>query len=316
MDNEVKLPAIPDTNSLLLSSSKIERGGFDHHQPGISDSKNGNICQQLSSFKSLPHLENSVSSSFSFDTSSSEDVDIVQHPPFFKLPQLENSVSSSSSFNISSLEDGHVIQQPSFFKASSHLKKSVASSFKLPAFSHLKLLHHTSTFKDTPLGYRPYISRKSAGNERVDLQIIETAEGITEDEERKKPVNSLNSPQFSASSDDKFPGSRQSRTESDCSYRSVMSSHLVNQSDEKLSVKYKTDAERRSIVLNKVERFERLMKVLSLLKESKALEEFEVAVGENRECGGNGGLDAMREHIKSALDEAIRLRMETDPINY
>lgn len=249
--NVGKLPAIPETNCLLLSRSKTEGSDFDVHLRDESCSEDGNIIQEPSCFKSLPHLENSV---------------------------------------------------------------SFSTSFKVPSFSHLKLLHHTSTFKDTPLGYRRFISRKAAGSEQGDLQTMEVVDGIIEDKNNSKPVDFINSPQCASPSDYELSGNKKSTIE-----RGNGILHLVNHK-EKVSQKPKADAKMRKKVLNKVERFERLMKVLSLLKESKSLKEFEVGVGvgvsgESGD-GSSGGLDALKEHIKSALDEAVRLRKETDTITY
>lgn len=61
-------------------------------------------------------------------------------------------------------------------------------------------------------------------------------------------------------------------------------------------------------VLNQVERYEKLANVLTLLKQAKEMEE-----KESRNVADQG-LDAIKTHIKAALDEAIKLRIETDSI--
>ena len=57
-------------------------------------------------------------------------------------------------------------------------------------------------------------------------------------------------------------------------------------------------------LVNQMERFERLMKVLSLLKGASGMESLEVS-SEDVE------MHDIKEHVKLALDEAVQLRMET-----
>lgn len=62
-------------------------------------------------------------------------------------------------------------------------------------------------------------------------------------------------------------------------------------------------------VLNQVERFERLMTVLGLLKGATSMEEMGSGIG-----GGSSSvaeIQDIKEHIKLALDEAVQLRRET-----
>ena len=69
------------------------------------------------------------------------------------------------------------------------------------------------------------------------------------------------------------------------------------------------ESDEESKVLNKAERYDKLMKVLSLLKQARDLEDKEL--GSTSLEDSDQGLQTIKEHIKLALDEAVKLRIET-----
>ena len=69
------------------------------------------------------------------------------------------------------------------------------------------------------------------------------------------------------------------------------------------------ESDEESKVLNKAERYDKLMKMLSLLKQARDLEDKEL--GSTSLEDSDQGLQTIKEHIKLVLDEAVKLRIET-----
>ena len=194
----------------------------------------------------------------------------------------------------------------------------------LPLHSQLKLTRRTSTFKATPLGYHPYPSRDGERREdglasllAEDLRLLEP-----DSDEQTRGVsfckgdvsaialtpsgkgqngnqNGVESPLPSSHSGDREAqnGVEFGQNGMESGGEGVESQALVVQQTVGL------DATDQRAVLNQVERFDRLMKVLNLLKSAGQMEELE--------SSGVGGMADLKEHIRLALDEAVQLRRET-----
>lgn len=150
----------------------------------------------------------------------------------------------------------------------------------------------TSTFKDTPLCYQPF-SRK------ITYKICNEAE----EQPLEQSVTSLEDCSLPSREGDETPDDleNQTRFETDTPNSLLNSDIMANK------------------VLNKVERYEKLVRVLTLFKQAKelekkegqALEEIGIQTGEIT----GQGIESVKEHIKAALDEAIKLRLEMDVEN-
>ena len=158
------------------------------------------------------------------------------------------------------------------------------------SLSHLRRLRHTSTFKDTPLCYQPFASKKIPPKHAT-LNAPKTPENELKNSNDNPLLEDCRLPSREADGDN--------------------SSNNLPVSKETPDSLLKSDEEMNKVV-NKIERYEKLMKVLTLLKQAKELEENELDGGTHEEAGP--GLDTIKEHIKAALDEAIKLRVETDTI--
>lgn len=188
-----------------------------------------------------------------------------------------------------------------------------SASLKLPSRSLLKLTRRSSTFKATPLGYRPFLphndNRKSShqGEEPLhsstlenmaelkldSLEDLPTAVGVTFAEE-VVPCDHSVTETGSEGSEEKEVG-KISRTGSNSSSGSDGGGcgSLVD-----------IDEDKKNLFVNQLERYERLMRVLDLLKQAKE-------TGKREEEGGGMAVGNLKDHIQLALDEAIMLRMET-----
>ena len=179
----------------------------------------------------------------------------------------------------------------------------VKSNFKLPSHPQLKFIRRSSIFKDTPLGYRQFFSRESKKSPPV------MKEDLRLESHTSSPSESPNI-KFTEHLQSVGPTIQESNSQDDSLDSNVGSisenqNCLLEDQAEKLSPMNEANEEN---LLNQVERFERLMKVLSLLKEAKRMDELE----ESREgAGTGGGINDLKDHIKLALDEAVRLRIET-----
>lgn len=208
----------------------------------------------------------------------------------------------------------------------SHSSTSATPPFRLPTRSQLKLTRHSSTFKGTPLGYRQYLRKET---KEEDLGLAESA-----DEGSLRVSFSGHLDTFTASDTSTASAERLGEGISDHSPISQGSAewdtqtHTVSSSlpeDQDKEVGQETGGAGEEVgeetggagqevgevgdqrrLVNQVERFERLMKVLSLLKGASGMESLEVVNSEEE-------LDIhdIKEHIKLALDEAVQLRMET-----
>ena len=148
------------------------------------------------------------------------------------------------------------------------------TSSKELSISHMKGQRRVSTFKDTPVGYQPYPSKQPKQSTSCLDEVIQ--------HENCDKVYLL--------SDDEVEESETPRQK--------QPSNKLLESDEESNK-----------VLNKAERYDKLMKVLSLLKQARDLEDKEL--GSTSLKDSDHGLQTIKEHIKLALDEAVKLRIET-----
>jgi len=164
-------------------------------------------------------------------------------------------------------------------QASNTMLIEYETSSKELSFSHTTRQPRISTFKDTPIGYQPFPSI--------------TQQPKTTPTSPEKEMQDENSDQLCLPGDDEVEEKTSLRM-----YELKENHHKLLESDEEASK-----------VLNKAERYEKLMKVLSLLKQARDLEDKELE-SRSRESSDQG-IHAIREHIKAALDEAVQLRIET-----
>lgn len=194
----------------------------------------------------------------------------------------------------------------------------------LPLLSQLKLTRRTSTFKATPLGYRPYPSqdreRKEEDLVTEDLRLLEpnddeqtmavsfnmsTEVPTLSGEDQNGKQNRVESPLASSHGETQngmessFPGSHSDGREAQNGVE-----FGIDEGVESQQTAARLDEDDQRAVLNQVERFDRLMKVLHLLKSAGQMEDLEPS--------GVDGVVDLKEHIRVALDEAVQLRRETE----
>lgn len=205
----------------------------------------------------------------------------------------------------------------------------------LPLHSQLKLTRRTSTFKATPLGYRPYPSRdRDKTDDEVTSLVAEDLSHVTlvepeqatrvvfcKDDSSEAPIlrsgeggaqgqNWAESGNNGAESgrnvvESGWNGAESGQNGAESGQNGAETPNSVSAEQSAKSPTGGLDQEEQRAVVNQVERFERLMKVLSLLKNAGQTEDFGSSIG------GVGDMQDLKEHIKLALDEAVQLRRET-----
>ena len=189
--------------------------------------------------------------------------------------------------------------------------------------------HRSSTFKATPLGYKPYFilpspSHTSAqpGGEGAATKLFSEDEDINnlrlpsarEDEEEGTRVTFNKDPILDLS----ITSTGRNSVEPEASAmrdQDINTKHMdsIKVDEEPENVEGQSTPADEEKLLNQVERFERLMKVLTLLRGSGGMEAFlaEGDEGAGSDSVARGRMEELREHIKLALDEAVQLRLET-----
>jgi hypothetical protein len=218
-------------------------------------------------------------------------------PPLVNTPPTEKGVA-----NVTQPQQGADLKSPTH-----------------PLHSQLKITRRTSTFKATPLGYRPYPS-KDQNKKTDDIATLLTATLEPEpDNIGGTPSSKPGLLELESDTGDHTMGApsileSEPDSEKDLSEVLVLSHINGTEYQNGASSPSSTPGERgeasaraldqdgQRTVLNQVERFERLMKVLSLLKNAGQMEDL---------GGGVVEMGDLKEHIKLALDEAVLLRRET-----
>lgn len=177
-----------------------------------------------------------------------------------------------------------------------------ASPFKIPSRS--QLYRRSSTFKATLLGYKPYPFREERNKNQLSLPLLEDMSNLRLESAGQE------STEVSFTEDlDLGSATVENQIGED-------SSLPVDQNEEQSVGGLTEEKEDQKMLFNQVERFERLMKVLDLLKGTANMDAFRSDMGgAGGELGAREGMmEDLKDQIKLALDEAVKLRIETSAL--
>ena len=191
------------------------------------------------------------------------------------------------------------------------------SPLKLPSRTRHKITRY-STFKDTPLGYKPYFSQENRRNKEESPPLMEDLENIGLDYSGEESGEKTQKVIFADVSSlvDVSNGSVSSEVVDEDLTDGGKEEEKLSDADDQPCESLLNNQESQKVLLNQVERFGRLMEVLNILKEAKAMDDMESVDEGGVVVGGTagvrtGGIEELKDHIKLALDEAVKLRMET-----
>ena len=173
--------------------------------------------------------------------------------------------------------------------------KRTASQVKL--HSQMKVTRH-STFKDTPLGYKPTSTSKQRGNNRGNNV-------VSHDINNDSPITV---PEASQSIREQLcrnsPTATHGQSSSSTEQRTTEDPHSVASRSPDFSGHLHQQAQR----------YDKLNQVLALLQQAKDRRNLE---GEGSEPGTPPvKMSELKAHIKTALDEAVRLRADTEALQH
>ena len=159
--------------------------------------------------------------------------------------------------------------------------------------SQMKVTRH-STFKDTPLGYKPTSTSKQRGNSRA---------GLSHDTNND---NQISVPEAS------HPIREQPCRDSPTTTHGQSSSSMAEQHTMKDPHGVAPDFS--GHLFQQAQRYDKLNQVLALLQQAKDGRTLE---GEGSEPGMSPvKMSELKAHIKTALDEAVRLRADTEALQH
>ena len=288
--DRVRLPPVPNSSSLtasvndgsipITSGHKVEdRGHFRPLIPSGGSVKLPTLALSGSLVATKQHNRDESTAKLR----SSPSHDSFLKPGGGKDQKSINQSSSWDTFPISRYSQGDAA------------KKS-ASSIKFQ--SQMKVTRY-STFKDTPLGYKPAPARNQTNKTGADVNLHDTDPDVFIPE-TSRPFREKVSGDFLTVAQ---PLSSSSERQSDTAEeRHSMVSHSSHSPslDEHL--------------YQQAQRYDKLNQVLALLQHAQGSKTQEEGEGGHSEPGTPVRISELKAHIKTALDEAVRLRADTEAL--
>ena len=155
-----------------------------------------------------------------------------------------------------------------------------------------------STFKDTPLGYKPVTGSKQRGNSRDNTTISRNSNQLNT-ASASQPIREQLTRDSPTGAQDQNSGSMEQLTTEDPHRVASHSPHPLNLSRH---------------LYQQAQRYDKLNHVLALLEQAKDSKNVE---GEGSKPGTPPvKITELKTHIKTALDEAVRLRADTEALQH